>query len=101
MSKIPAFLFGVVVGGALIFSALKYHVVRADDGLHVVPKLSSQFSEVYVDIRPFTITDWNDHKSLAVALMQAKKGHLIKESATSGLMRSLDNVINTLHNHEG
>ena len=51
----------------------------------LVPKLQAQFDEAYVDIRQFTFEDWNQHRSLAVAMTQADKGYLLQESATDSL----------------
>ena len=101
MLRIPSFFAGVLVGAGLVFTALKYHLVRADDGFHLVPKLSAQFSEAFVDIRQFELSDWNDHRSLAAALMQADKGNLVSESADNNLRRSLDHVLRTLRGENG
>ncbi len=54
MARLGSFLVGIAVGGAAVFTGLKYHVVRANDGVHLVPKLQAQFDEAYVDIRKFT-----------------------------------------------
>ena len=53
MRQISSFLCGVMVGGALVFFAQRYHVVRTDQGFVTVPKLSSGFDETYVDVPPF------------------------------------------------
>lgn len=60
-----------------MFTSLKFHVVRAEDGFHLIPKMTSDFSEVYVDIRQFDLQDWDNHRSLAVAIVQAEKGYLL------------------------
>jgi len=33
------FLIGAIVGGGLMFCSLTYHLLRADDGFHLVVKL--------------------------------------------------------------
>ncbi len=101
MARLGSFLVGIAVGGAAVFTGLKYHVVRANDGVHLVPKLQAQFDEAYVDIRKFTFEDWNQHRSLAVAMTQADKGYLLQESATDSLRRSVDSVLEGLGNFRG
>ena len=93
MGRFHSFLFGLVLGGASVFGALKYHVVRAEDGVHFVPKVTPGFQEVYVDIRSFSFDDWNKHRSLAMALVQANQGHLMKDAASGYFRDSIDNVL--------
>lgn len=101
MGQLGSFLGGIVVGGVAVFVGLKYHVVRANDGVHLVPKLQAQFDEAYVDIRKFGFEDWNKHRGLAVAMVQAEKGYLMQETATDSLRRSVDNVLEGLGNFRG
>ena len=90
------FVFGVVLGGVLVFVGLKYHVVRASDGYHLIPKMSAEFSEAYVDIREFTFADWDNHRSLAAAMVAAGEGDLLGESADQQLRSSLDTALRAL-----
>ena len=96
MGRIGSFLFGVVVGAAGLYGALNYHWVRADDGLHVVPKIASGLGEIYIDIREFELSDWHEHKSLAAAIVRAEKTELLNDVATDSLRNSLDSAIQTL-----
>ena len=96
MERLSGFVMGCVVGFAICFGVLKYHLVQAEDGMHVVPKLSAQFSDAYVDIREFTVTDWEQHGSLAVALAQADKAYLLQKSASNTLQNSVDHVLGVL-----
>ena len=96
MGRLQSFLFGVVVGGAAVFGALKYHVVRADDGIHVVPKVAPGFQDVYVDIRDFRVEDWDKHRGLSLALVQANKSALMKGTAADYFRESLDSVLRAL-----
>ena len=97
MSRIGGFIGGFVVGGVAVFVGLKYHVVRANDGVHLIPKLQAQFDDAYVDIRKFGYEDWNKHRSLAVAMTQADKGYLMQETTTDQLRQSVDNVLEGLN----
>ena len=97
MGRISFFLAGLLVGALAMFTSLKYHVVRADDGFHLVPKMQSDFSEAYVDVRQFDSSDWNDHRELAVAVVKADKSHLLQDSTLGGLRESVDTVLQNLH----
>lgn len=101
MGQIGSFLGGLAVGGAAVFIGLKYHVVRANDGVHLVPKLQARFDEAYVDIRNFGFEDWNKHRGLAVAMAQAEKGYLMQETTTDSLRRSVDSVLEGLGGFRG
>ena len=96
MNRITSFLAGVVVGATGIFGMLKYHVVRAEDGMHLVPKMSSHLGEIYVDIREFDLSDWNEHRALAVAIVRADKADLLNRSASDNLRHSIDRVLDGL-----
>jgi hypothetical protein len=96
MGRLGNFLFGVAVGAGLVFGALKYHVLRAPDGLHVVPKVSSSFEDAYVDIRQFGPSDWNEHRTLTASLIKANKENLIGDAAAYSLRESLRSALDGL-----
>jgi hypothetical protein len=93
MGRFHSFLLGVIVGGAAVFGAMKYHIVRADDGLYFVPKITAGFREIYVDIRNYGLEDWNQHRNVALALIQANKSHLLKDSAVNYFRDSVDGAL--------
>ena len=97
MGRISNFLLGIIVGAGAVYGSLKYHVVHAEDGMHLVPKVSSSFDEIYVDIRKIGPTDWHEHKSLAVALVQADKEDLIGDTTAHYFRQSLHEVLNGLN----
>lgn len=94
MGRFGTFLLGFLVGGATVYSSLHYHVVRADDGFHMVPKLTSTFSETYVDVRNFGFEEWNQHRSLALALAQSDKGYLVQGIAVDALQNTMNDLFN-------
>ena len=96
MNRLTTLLMGVLFGAGAMFTAMKYHVVRAEDGFHMVPKVSAQLSEAYVDIRQFDAVQWNEHRALAVAIVDADKEHLLKDSAASTFRHTVDSVLHSL-----
>lgn len=96
MGRLTFFLAGLLVGAMAMFTALKYHVVRAEDGVHLVPKMTSDFRDMYVDVREFDAADWNRHRELAVALVKADKAHVLQEAAMGGLRETVDSVLKNL-----
>jgi len=72
------FLFGMITGAALLFIAMHYHVVRGKDGVFVVPKISNNLSDIYVDTREFDLGDWKSHKPLAAAIIQSDRSDLLE-----------------------
>jgi hypothetical protein len=77
MRRLSSFVFGMVVGGALVFFGQRYHVVRTSNGFEFIPKISAGVAETYVDIRGFQATDWEQHQTLQAAIVRAKKESLL------------------------
>ena len=50
MNKFSTFLFGIALGATLMYVGLKYYVVRATDGYHMVSKSKAEF------VKDFAIT---------------------------------------------
>ena len=92
MSRFGSFLLGVVIGAALLHVAMNFHVVRATDGFHMVAKQPARFSEVYVDIRQYSMSDWAGHPQLASDLVQANKQNLIGGSATNAIQDGINQL---------
>jgi hypothetical protein len=101
MSRLGSLLLGCVIGGASVYVSLKYHVLRTEKGFELVPKLSATFSETYYDVRGFGVSDWTEHKTLAAAVVQAGKQELFTDSASEGLRRGLEGVLQDLGINEG
>jgi hypothetical protein len=93
MGRLGTLLLGIVLGASGMYTGIKYHVVRANDGVHLVPKMSSEFTDVFVDIRKFTVSDWNDHRALAAALVNSDKPYLLEDAAVGTLRHSVDAML--------
>jgi hypothetical protein len=90
LSRLWSFLLGVVVGAALLYTAMHYHLVRSNDGFHLIAKSPARLSQSFVDIRSFGASDWVGHPQLASALVQAGKQHLIGEGTASAVEQSVN-----------
>ena len=95
-SRIGAFLTGLVVGGILVFGAQKYHVLRSDDGIHLIPKMAANFSDIFIDIRAFSPNDWGNHPGVAAAVVRAGKSHLLKGAAVDSMFHSAEDLLRSL-----
>jgi hypothetical protein len=93
MRRWVTFLLGVAVGGLLIYAALNYHIVRARDGLHLIPKVDATLASTYVDIRQFRPADWAHNPDLALALVEANRRDLMEDAAADALRNVLDRVL--------
>jgi hypothetical protein len=96
MSRISSFLAGVVVGAASLFVAMQFYVVRAKDGIHLVPKLAAKLENPYVDIRKFTLNDWQNRQPLAVAIMKANQGNLMEDSGLSSIKQAAQKTLDQI-----
>jgi hypothetical protein len=92
MGRFGTFILGFLLGGATVFGSLHYHVVRANDGVHFIPKMSSTFTETLVDIRSFGFEEWNQHRSLAFAIQQAGKTELLQGVALQPVQNAVDGM---------
>lgn len=97
MSK---FFFGLFVGAALMYTALHYHLVRGDEGIFLVPKVTNQLGDAYVDIRGFTLEDWKQHKPLAAAMMKSNRSEILSDDTLGGFKDGLHSVVDRLFSEE-
>ena len=96
MRSMFTLLLGVAIGAGGMFVSRTYHVVRADDGFHLVPRLTPEFSDAYVDIRNFDLRAWDAHRPLAVALVKAKQHQFVIQGAGENLHRDARGVLDVL-----
>ncbi len=85
----PAALGGLV-GAALMFVALQYHVVRSHDGLQLIPRApKASLGLAWADIRDWTAEQWADRPELARALVAHGASDLIAESVRRDVISRL------------
>lgn len=70
MRRLMSMLFGVALGGLLMFGALQYHVLRTNDGFSYVPKRNATLKDTYLDVREWSALDWSNHPDLIISMMQ-------------------------------
>ncbi len=68
-------------GALLLFVVMHYHIVRGNNGVVLVPKISNNLAGIYTDIRAFDLQDWQNHKALAAAIMRSNQADLLEDSA--------------------
>jgi hypothetical protein len=91
--RLMTFFLGMVAGGALLFGAMNYHLIRAHDGVHFVPKISPKLAATYVDIRGFSAADWAQHSEITTALISADQTSLMKSSVSESLHKRIDQFL--------
>jgi hypothetical protein len=93
MRRISNFLMGMAAGAMLLHGVTMYHVVRAADGVHLIPKQPPRLAESYVDIRTFSMNDWADHAQLASAIVQAGQQQLLGNAAIGSVREAVDAML--------
>src|SRR5262245_29356123 len=89
MRRLMALLTGIALGGATVYTAFQYHVVRTDKNFVVVPKERSDWHQAYVDVRGWTFREWEQHPVLVKNLTAAGHADLVARSAAGDLFRGL------------
>ena len=72
-----------------MFVVLKYHIVRATDGFHMVPKSQAKLASVYSDLRTFTVRDWRERQDLLVDITNSNNQELKEQVARSTFMNQV------------
>ncbi len=96
MGRLVLFLVGVLLGGALTYAALRYHLVRAEDGWHPIPRTEPVLDDLVVDVRGFTVADWNAHRELGYAIVRAGRTDLLQRAAVDDIKRAMDGALRSL-----
>ncbi len=92
------FIFGMVCGAAMLYIAMHYHVVRGKDGVTLIPKISNNLSNVYVDVREFGLSDWKEHKTLAAAVLQSDQSAMLDDASLTSFRESVRGLVDGLFN---
>ena len=92
MNRFSAFLLGLAIGAGVMFTSLKYHIVRARDGFHMIAKTKANLGEIYTDVRGFTIEDWRERQNLMFAITESDNDALKEQAARSTLGNTFENA---------
>lgn len=92
MKYLTVFLLGAVLGAGGMFVGQGCHILRTGDGYELVRKVRPGFALTYVDVRDYRAEDWLAHPQLAQAVLEADKGHLIKDTAMRTLRRAIEDL---------
>lgn len=98
MGRFAWFVTGFILGAVCVVGSLKYHVLQSEEGFDVVPKTAATLEDTYVDIRGFTVSDWSEHKALALAITQSGKTHLFRDSAVDSLFDGVGGFLDQVRN---
>jgi hypothetical protein len=96
MGRLGIFVCGFLIGGLTVFLSLHYHIVRADDGWHPIRKVNPRFTETYVDIRGFGLSQWQQHPGLIAAIVNAEKRELLGDAVLQPLREAFDSAIDSI-----
>lgn len=90
------FFFGMLTGAVLMYGSMHYHLVRGEEGFFLVPKISNNLQDVYVDIREYTLADWKEHKPLAAAIMKSNRSELLSDTTLTGFRENVHSLVDGL-----
>lgn len=97
MSRLSTFIFGIVVGAIGIVVSENYYVVRSKESFHLVPKVAARLEIPYRDIRQYTVEDWQNDQSLALAIIKSQKQDLMAETGLSNMQRQFESMLQALN----
>ena len=83
MRRLSALMFGIVLGGGLVYCGFNFHLVRAADGWLMVPRTEVALGDAYVDIRQWGFADWRKHPALTRDMVKAGYGERVKSPAAA------------------
>ncbi|MEX1229689.1 MAG: hypothetical protein WEB58_05595 [Planctomycetaceae bacterium] len=91
-----AMIFGMLVGGAIVFAGFHNHLVRTNEKWFIVPRENVAFEDAFVDMRSWKPGDWADHPQFAKDMVAAGYGELVIQTTTKNL---IDDVIEQAADH--
>jgi len=92
MRRMYGVIFGIGIGSLACLGAMNYHVVRAQDGFHLVQKQQARLGQAYVDTRQFNATDWTEHPELVASLRADNEQGLVNEASPGFLQNGVNRL---------
>ena len=96
MSRLSTFLLGILVGAVGVVVSENYYIVRSKETFHLVPKVAARLEVPYRDIRQYTIEDWQNNQSLALAIIKSQKQDLMVETGLNNMQRQFESMLQAL-----
>ena len=93
MNRFGSFFLGIIVGAALCYGASNFHVVRAQDGFHLVQKVRAGLADAYVDVRTFAVSDWSARPDLVAALVRENKQYIMTGNAAEAIQQQVKQLV--------
>jgi hypothetical protein len=94
MDRFGNFLIGVIAGVAGLYAAMHFTLIRADDGFHLIPKIAAKLDMPFEDVRGMKLQQWQKKQPLALAIVRAQKGHLLKDPSLMAFKENAKQVLN-------
>lgn len=92
MRRVYAFTIGIGCGILACLAATNFHVVRAQDGFHLVQKQDVRLGQAYVDTRQFSDADWAAHPELIASLRADNEQKLVIEASPGFVQRGVNRL---------
>lgn len=86
------FMLGFVAGAATLYGSMSFHIIQAKDGFHLIRKTSLTFTDTYVDIRTYGVSDWREHTGLAEALTKSDRPTLMDDAVKNSVRSTWDHL---------
>ncbi|XZE46151.1 hypothetical protein SH467x_001424 [Pirellulaceae bacterium SH467] len=93
MNRLGSFGSGVLVGIVALYAAMHYTILHAQDGIHLIPKITAKLENPYQDIRGFKLAHWQSKQSLALAVVRANKGYLLSDPSLLTFRENAQSVL--------
>jgi hypothetical protein len=93
MNRVSSFALGVFVGVVGLYMTMHFTLVRATDGFHLIPKIAAKLDDPYVDVRNFSLANWQQKQRLAIAILKSNKGHLLQDQKLIGFKQSSQQLL--------
>jgi hypothetical protein len=90
MKRFKPYFFGMLIGTVLTFIALRYHVIRHDDGISLVPRHPQPaLRSIYSDVREWGGAMWEKHPEVAQAVIADDRIDVISDEALGQVSEQL------------
>lgn len=93
MNRFESFLIGLACGIATLYVVMHFTVVRANDGLHWIPKLNAKLDLPYEDVRDFKAEHWQRRPALTMSILRARKGYMIDDRTKFQFQQATQQVV--------